>query len=130
MKTIKIIGIIAILLILIFSVKGYYSQTESNNIQENKEPVQIVNGIQEVKLSWGKLNYEPQEIIVKKDIPVRITADLSRLTGCYRSFNILGLNIYKYFKERDNTLEFTPTQSGKFRYSCSMGMGTGKFIVL
>ena len=128
---VKFFGVSLIIIILGFSILNFIKGDDSKQVNKDDSvnPVNIVNGIQEVKLSWGKLNYNPEEIVVKKDIPVKITADMSRITGCYRSFNILGLGIYKYFKENDNTLEFTPEKAGNFRFSCSMGMGNGKFIV-
>lgn len=91
--------------------------------------VKILNGIQEVTLSWGRLNYVPEVIAVKKDMPVRITADTARLQGCFRSLTIPELGLRKNFNEKDNVLEFTPTKSGTFNFGCSMGMGRGTLIV-
>src|SRR3989338_1716848 len=54
-------------------------------------PVQIIDGVQAVRLTWGKFNYEPAVIRVKSNMPVRITADLTRLQGCFRSFVIPDL---------------------------------------
>ena len=90
----------------------------------------MVDGIQEVTLSWGKLNYNPQVIIVKKDVPVRITADVNRLQGCFRSLLIQEFKVRKSFPERDNTIEFIPNKAGDFPFSCAMGMGTGTLRVV
>lgn len=90
----------------------------------------IVNGIQEVTLGWGKFNYAPEIITVKKDMPVRITADIQRLSGCFRSLNIPELGVSKQFTESDTVLEFTPQKTGTFTFSCAMGMGSGKLQVV
>ena len=92
-------------------------------------PLQASGDIQEVTLSWGKLNYNPEVIEVEKGKPVRIIADTARLQGCFRSFQIPELGVSKSFTETDNALEFTPEKAGTFTFSCSMGMGNGKLVV-
>ena len=87
------------------------------------------NGVQEAELSWGKFNYNPQEITVKKGIPVHILGDTERLQGCFRSLEIKELGVSKTFTENDKILEFTPEKTGNYRFSCAMGMGTGTLHV-
>lgn len=89
----------------------------------------LKDGVQEVTLSWGKFNYNPEVISVKKDLPVRIKADLARLSGCFRSFQIPELGVSASFSESSDIIEFTPKKTGTFTFSCSMGMGSGKIIV-
>src|SRR3989338_2492784 len=84
---------------------------------------------QEFTLSLGASNYDPETITVEAGKPVRITADLNSLTGCFRTFLIPDLGIKKQFKAGDDTLEFTPTEKGTFNFRCSMGMGKGTLIV-
>lgn len=129
------VGAFIMIVIAVFFVKAIFfsaNQQMSNgavvatNIAEARE----VDGVQEVTLSWGKLNYNPEVIKVKKGKPVRIIADTSRLAGCFRSFRIPDLGVQKSFTESDNTVEFTPQKTGTFGFGCSMGMGNGKLVVL
>ena len=87
------------------------------------------DSIQNVQLSMQNYNYYPQRIVVKKGIPVRITADLQSVTGCYRGFQIPDLGVRGAFSQSSPSIEFTPTKTGEFRFSCSMGMGTGTIVV-
>ncbi|MBI5398585.1 cupredoxin domain-containing protein [Candidatus Woesearchaeota archaeon] len=109
------------------------SQVQTTSEQSGGSAIVVdakqVNGIQEASLSWGKLNYNPEVIKVKKGLPVRIIADTARLQGCFRSFRIADLEITKSFTETDNTVEFTPQKSGTFAFGCSMGMGAGRLVV-
>jgi plastocyanin domain-containing protein len=91
--------------------------------------VQEIDGVQTVTLSWGKFNYIPETITVRAGKPVRITADLTRLSGCFQSLVIPELGIEHYFDVGTETLEFTPTTKGTFAFSCAMGMGKGMLIV-
>ena len=76
-------------------------------------------------LSWGKINYFPQEITVKAGKKVKLVGDTARLQGCFRSFTIPDLDVNGQFTESNNVLEFTPSQPGTFGFGCSMGMGNG-----
>lgn len=84
--------------------------------------------VQEITLSMKNYNYYPNTITVKAGQPVSITLDNS-VGGCYRSFVIRDLGVSKYTKSPSDTIDFTPTKKGTFRFACSMGMGTGTIIV-
>ncbi|MFA4887082.1 MAG: cupredoxin domain-containing protein [Candidatus Nanoarchaeia archaeon] len=130
-ETVKVIGGVIIILLAFFFVRSLLVTNDSYDPQMLPAAgVEIKDGVQEVVLSWGKLNYAPQEIVVKKDIPVRITADLKRLKGCFRSFTIPAFRFTKVFTEGDNVIEFTPDKVGTFPFSCTMGMGRGKIVVV
>ena len=79
-------------------------------------------------ISEKDLNYYPSEIKVKANQPVSISLDES-VTGCLRSFTIKEIGISKYVKTPAETIEFTPTKKGTFKFACSMGMGYGTIIV-
>lgn len=86
------------------------------------------DGVQRVTLAFGQFNYTPDTIRVRRGIPVELTADRS-LTGCFTTFVIPDLNVWKRFTAADRTLAFTPTRAGTFRFSCAMGMGSGRLVV-
>jgi len=120
----------AILLVLViggfFFFRGGSSVVNGNVVSEG---VQIVPGeIQQVVISEKNLNYYPNEIKVKAGQPVSIKLD-SSVKGCLRSFNIKDLGVSKYARTPSETIDFTPTKKGTFRFACSMGMGYGKIIV-
>jgi len=83
---------------------------------------------QRITLSMKNYNYYPNTIKVKAGQPVSITLDES-VSGCYRSFTIRDLNVAKYSRTPSDTIDFVPAKKGTFRFSCSMGMGTGTIIV-
>jgi len=139
-KTISIIGGIALVALLISGAVSLLKPVAvpkatgvlslDSSAQAAATEAKVVNGVQEVTLGWGKFNYNPEVISVKKGMPVRITADLDRLGGCFRSLNIPDLGVSKQFTESDTVLEFTPQKTGTFTFSCAMGMGSGKLQVV
>ncbi|WP_461256741.1 urease accessory protein UreH domain-containing protein [Treponema sp. R80B11-R83G3] len=81
-----------------------------------KNGVQIVNS----KLQPGRY----PAITVQQGIPVRwtINAPPGSINGCNNRVIIREYGIQHAFKQGDNVIEFTPAKTGKFRYSCWMGM--------
>lgn len=127
-KIVRLVSIVVIIIVIAFLIKAAFGNSLSNNNLPVEQKI-ADNEIQEVTLSWGKFNYDPEVIRVKANLPVRITADTVRLQGCFRAFVSPGLGLQKYFNENDKILVFTPTNKGTFDFSCSMGMGKGTIIV-
>lgn len=87
------------------------------------------DGVQRVALSFGKFNYTPDTIRVRRGIPVELTADTTKLSGCFSTFVIPELNVWKQFTPADTKLAFTPNRAGTYKFTCAMGMGAGRLIV-
>ncbi len=89
----------------------------------------VNRGVQEVQLSVQGGNYLPNPIRVKVGVPVRLVADVANMPGCSKSVVMRDFGVSKTVQAGDNVIEFTPTQSGTFSFSCSMGMYRGTVIV-
>ena len=86
--------------------------------------------VQVVKLSVQGGQYVLEPDTIKKDIPVRIEADMSKMPGCSKSIVISAFGIRKSLNQGDNIIEFTPDKAGTFNIACSMNMYRGVFTVL
>jgi len=106
------------------AVVGGNSKTQKNGVAIIQDDIQVVM----TKLSSGY--YEP--IKVQKGIPVRwtIKAQKSDINGCNNEIIIPAFNMSKKLEPGDNVIEFIPTESGSFTYSCWMGMIRSKIIVV
>ncbi len=82
----------------------------------------IEGGVQIVKseLSSGKY----PAITVQAGVPVKWTIDApdGSINGCNNRIFIPEYDIEYEFKTGENVIEFTPTKTGTFSYSCWMGM--------
>ncbi|HLC33207.1 MAG TPA: cupredoxin domain-containing protein [Candidatus Nanoarchaeia archaeon] len=125
------IGIVLVL--AVFSIKTLLMDNsvpkQSVTLVKSVAEAELVNGVQIVNLSWGKFNYAPDTIRLKQKIPVKIVADTTRLTGCFRSLEIPDMGVSEQITDEDNIIEFTPEKKGTFRFSCAMGMGSGTIEV-
>jgi len=72
------------------------------------------------KLSAGRYPH----ITVKKGVPVKWTIDAPKgtINGCNNRIYIPEYNIEYTFHQGENIIEFMPDRTGKFQYSCWMGM--------
>ncbi len=120
-KTLTIIIVIAVIVIGLIYLNSGSAKSPNPDGTDNGD-------FQKVTLSMKNYNYFPNTITVKEGTPVRIYLD-NTIGGCYRSFVIRDFGINQYLKTPSDYVEFTPDKKGTFRFSCSMGMGTGTIIV-
>lgn len=89
-----------------------------------KDGVQLINST----LSSGRY----PAITVQAGTPVKWTIDAPKgsINGCNNRIFIPEYNIEYQFKSGENIIEFTPEKSGRFLYSCWMGMIRGSITVV
>ena len=82
----------------------------------------IKNDVQTVNSTLESGRYPA--IAVQAGIPVRwiINAPQGSINGCNNRIFIPEYDIEYKFQTGENVIEFTPTEAGKFSYSCWMGM--------
>ncbi len=96
------------------------ADSEASQINESKSVIK--DGYQIVNSTLASGRYPA--ITVQEGIPVKWTIDApeGNINGCNNRMIIPEYNIEYQFKTGENTIEFTPTKSGTFSYSCWMGM--------
>lgn len=104
------------------SLTGYAAISVPGIGNQETNTAVVSDDIQTVTTTLSSGGYEP--ITVKAGIPVKwtIKAEKGSLNGCNYKIVIPKFGIEKELQQGDNVIEFTPTESGKFAYSCWMGM--------
>lgn len=107
------------------NTNGSTNTGESANATTSKadENTSVVNGdVQEINTTLQSGSYPA--ITVQEGIPVvwTINVDKSNLNGCNNQIIIPKYNIQQKLEVGENVIKFTPTETGKFGYSCWMGM--------
>lgn len=98
--------------------------------KENVQPTSLKNGRQQISMDvTSRGTYEPNVLTVKQGIPVDWTINGADFLGCANSLILPTFGVSVPIKTGKNIVQFTPTKTGKFTYSCSMGMIRGTMIV-
>lgn len=108
----------------------FFSEERFNaNATANFAPVE--NGVQQVNIGVFNQGYNPRYIKVKKNIPVELTLTSNEAYSCATAFIFREFDIRAFLGPTDaQTFTFTPTETGKFAFSCSMGMYSGVMEVV
>ncbi len=94
---------------------------------ENVKLPEIVNNEQILKMSANALGYTPSILTVRAGIPVRWEIEDTGTAGCTTTFVAPGLiNGVYTFHRGQNVLAFTAPKAGTYKFSCAMGMVTGR----
>lgn len=107
------------------------SSTASTGISPTgSATAEIKGGVQEVSLNVSATGYNPNKLIVKKGIPVRIQTNSTQDAGCVRGLMIPDFNINEPLDIGSDVLEFTPDKTGTFEFMCQMRMSKGTLEVI
>ncbi len=110
---------------------GQSNQTETIPTTAIAGP-NIVGNAQDIYLrALSNGTYDKSELRVKTGQPVRLHFTADTQAGCGRYLAVNGLNIGLLSKNGEEVVaDFTPTQTGVYTYTCSMGMfRPGKLVI-
>jgi len=96
------------------------------------KPVQVTDtaNAQVVQMTQDFNGYSPNVFTVKKGIPVKWVITSKSVLSCASYIVMPKYGISQGLKQGENIITFTPTETGEIPFSCSMGMYTGKFVVV
>ena len=106
-----------------------------NDISQNNgsgDPMSVSDQAEKIQVIYSIL--QPgryPDIKVQTGVPVKwiINAPKGSLNGCNYRVLLRSFGIEHTFSEGENVIEFTPTKSGTFQYTCWMGMIRGNITV-
>jgi len=121
----KLSGVLIVVLGIVMFNRGFdYSILSklTKTVADTTNVAVIKDGYQEVTTRFINGSYQP--VTVQKGIPVHwiIVIENGDLNGCNRTVDMPMFNITKTLDYGDNLVTFTPTETGTFRYTCSMHM--------
>jgi len=111
------------------NVNAFFNQNTSSSVQTDPN-VTMENGVQIVRMTQTSSGYSPNSFTIKKGIPVKWIVTSENAFSCAASIVSPKLGIRKNLEAGENIIEFTPTETGNIRFTCSMGMYSGSFNVV
>ena len=114
----------AVGLIAVVGIAWYFWFSEKPGVK-----LESRSGIQEVALTV-KGGYNPDVIVVKKGVPVRLHFTRQESALCSEQVIFDKIDQSAKLPEGETvTIEFTPEEAGEIPFQCQMGMLRGKVIV-
>lgn len=114
---------IGIVLVVLVNWYFFFSRRRASSATEKE------SGIQEIKVVV-KGGYDPDVIVVKKGIPVRLNFYRDETADCSDTIVFGDFKIRTPLPAFETTpIEFTPDKEGEYVFTCGMGMLRGKLIV-
>ena len=110
----------------ISSIKGLFSSPVSANASD----IKIEQGVQIVRMDQTAGGYSPNSFTVSVGVPVRWIITSKDPNTCASSIVSSKLGVRQSLHPGENIIEFTPSEVGTIKFSCSMGMYTGQFKVV
>jgi sulfite exporter TauE/SafE/copper chaperone CopZ len=107
---------------------AFSGNSTSNQVADDDPNVKTEGEVQVVRMDQLAGGYRPNNFTIKQGIPVKWVIN-SKADTCASSISLPKLGIKKQLQPGENIIEFTPKDAGELRFSCLMGMYSGKFIV-
>lgn len=107
-------------------VSAFHSLTQSNT---NAPAIGLDTQQQVVKMTVAYGAFSPDQLVIKKGVPVRWEIQGVDISGCASSIVVPSYGIRKVLSRGLNVVTFTPRTAGIIPFSCSMGMIRGEFRV-
>ncbi len=99
---------------------------------EDDEDIEIVveDGRQQIEMDMtSRGRYEPSVLTVQEDVPVDWIINGDEFMGCGDTLILPAFGVSERLRTGRNLVQFTPTESGRYTFSCSMGMIRGTMVV-
>lgn len=88
------------------------------------------SAVQTATVTLGEAGYQPSRLKLRRGVPARLTFVRKIEETCGKEIAIPDYNIRRALPLNEPvTVEFTPTKSGEFNFTCGMGMLRGTVIV-
>ncbi len=113
-----------------FSLPSLVSSSSGGFSAYNGAAAVMENGKQVVMMEQSATGYFPPQFTVKKGTPVLWKITSTSQYTCAAFIVLRQMGIAQPLKLGENIIEFTPTQTGQMRFTCSMGMYSGTFNVI
>lgn len=104
------------------ALTGIHIEFPNGEVKQVASQIEMEDGYQVIRSKIGEASFP--DIVVVKGIPVRWILEMSEedFNACNKAMVIPEYNLEKAFNIGENKVEFVPTQSGDFIYTCWMGM--------
>ena len=102
----------------------------TSNVQGQRRPKRQAPTVQKATVALTEKGYQPTSLKLRRGIPAQVTFIRKVAATCGTQVVIPEYDIKRDFPlNQPVSVLFTPTKSGRFTFSCGMGMLHGSLVV-
>lgn len=122
---------VSVLVLALFNISNGYTLMSLGNIPNNATPATQAasDEVQEIRMTEGDGGYSPREFHIKPNTKTRWIVNATNPYSCASQLTAPSIGVSKQLEPGENIIEFVSPASGTIRFSCSMGMYSGRIIV-
>ncbi|NDK19447.1 hypothetical protein GW819_01260 [Candidatus Gracilibacteria bacterium] len=125
----KFTGVL-VLLLAIFNISNGYTLMNLGGSSQIVPSTGVVSSeVQEIRMTESDGGYAPNVFHIKPNMKTRWIINATNPYSCASQLTAPSIGITKQLEQGENIIEFISPASGIIKFSCSMGMYTGKMIV-
>lgn len=125
----KFTGVL-VLLLAVFNISNGYTLMNLGGAAKVVPSIGLASDeVQEIRMTESDGGYAPNEFRIKPNTKTRWIINATNPYSCASQIVVPSLGITKQLEPGENVIEFISPASGTVKFSCSMGMYTGKIII-
>lgn len=125
----KFTGVL-VLALAIFNISNGYTLMSLGGPTKIAPSTSIVSDeVQEIRMTESDSGYTPNVFHIKPNTKTRWIIDATNPYSCASQLTAPSIGVSKQLEPGENTVEFVSPASGTIKFSCSMGMYSGKIII-
>lgn len=125
----KFTGVL-VLLLAIFNISNGYTLMNLGGSSKVVPSTGVVSDeVQEIRMTESDGGYTPNIFHIKPNIKTKWIINATNPYSCASQLTAPSIGVIKQLEQGENVIEFISPASGTIKFSCSMGMYTGKIII-
>lgn len=125
----KFTGILVLLLALFNISNGYTLMNLGGSSKVVPSTGVISDEVQEIRMTESDGGYTPNVFHIKPNTKTKWIINATNPYSCASQLTAPSIGVTKQLEQGENIIEFISPASGTIKFSCSMGMYTGKIII-
>ncbi|EKD29771.1 MAG: hypothetical protein ACD_78C00275G0002 [uncultured bacterium (gcode 4)] len=125
----RFMGVLVLLLALFNISNGYTLMNLGGSMKVVPSTGIVSDEFQEIRMTEWDGGYTPNVFHIKPNRKTRWIINATNPYSCASQLTAPSIGVSKQLEQGENVIEFISPASGTIRFSCSMGMYSGKIIV-
>ncbi|MDD5198072.1 MAG: sulfite exporter TauE/SafE family protein [Candidatus Gracilibacteria bacterium] len=125
----KFTGVLVLLLAIFNISNGFTLMNLGGSTKVVPSTGVVSDEVQEIRMTESDGGYSPNVFHIKPNMKTRWIVNATNPYSCASQLTTPSIGVSKQLEQGENIIEFISPASGTIKFSCSMGMYSGKIII-